>query len=156
MTPLITIEKQFIDYPFAHRQPNHAGHCSLIHGHNWSFALCLTAREMDECGFVLDFGRMGFIKDWLANHFDHTLVLNETDPMLSNAADRAVLERFSEVVTVPDCSCEGLAQYVAEKLNTLILEMTFGRVWVCWVEVKEDSKNSATCVLAEEEGGAHV
>ena len=81
-TPAITCSKTYTDLPFAHRQPSHQGHCALIHGHNWSFEFEFAADKLDECGFVIDFGKLKWLKDWINERFDHTLVLNESDPML--------------------------------------------------------------------------
>ena len=53
---MITCTKRYDNLPFAHRQPNHEGHCSLIHGHNWSFEFEFKASKLDGNGFVIDFG----------------------------------------------------------------------------------------------------
>lgn len=76
---MITCSKEYRDIPFGHRQPNHDGHCALIHGHNWGVKFSFAAKTLDRSGFVVDFGKLKGIKDML-NEFDHALVLNETDP----------------------------------------------------------------------------
>lgn len=143
------ITKNLGEYPFAHRQHNHNGHCALIHGHNWGFIVELGADELDENGFVYDFGKFKQFKDFLTEHFDHTLVLSETDPLLvaqggSKASETFLqtIRRFSKVIVVPSCSCEGIAKFVFDHLFA-----EFGyvdRVFVLSVTVTEDSKNSAT------------
>lgn len=77
------VTKVFKGYPFAHRQHTHDGHCRLIHGHNWDFEIALEADQLDENGFVYDFGKFGWLKEWLENMFDHTLLLNKDDPQLN-------------------------------------------------------------------------
>ena len=160
-----TCTKLFSDYPFAHRQPKHAGHCAQIHGHNWSFEVTFSATELDECGFVVDFGGLAWAKKFLTENFDHTTVLNEDDPAralleganvmmrealtekpqhrLSTDAPRRAAPMFN-FVFIPDCSCEGIARLVLEVLNAGVLHRTDGRVTVSRVRVFEDSKNSAT------------
>ena len=144
---MITIQKEFPNYPFAHRQPSHKGHCKLIHGHNWDFEICLAANELDENGFVYDFGGLKWFRAWLENNFDHTFVLNEDDPWVGTAT-MDLIKETSKVIFVPSCSCEGIAEYVYNKLSDMISKQTEGRVWVEWVTVKEDLKNSATCTAS--------
>jgi hypothetical protein len=38
---------------------------------------------------------------------------------------------------------EGTAQYVFEKVDAMIAQLTAGRSWVKFVEVRENEKNSA-------------
>ena len=145
---MITCTKHYADFPFAHRQPSHDGHCALIHGHNWGFEFEFQAARLDECGFVIDFGKLKWLKEWLAERFDHTLVLNHSDPMLRymrQALDAQPGDRgepvLAKIVAVPDCSCEGLAVFLMERVNGLLSEQTDGRVSLARVRVIEDSKN---------------
>lgn len=149
----LTCSKRYSDLPFAHRQPNHDGHCALIHGHNWSFEFEFSALQLDECGFVIDFGKLKWLKEWINERFDHTLVLNESDPQLRylrSALDSQPGDRegapLAKIVTVPDCSCEGLAVWLAEEVNKVVQEHTQGRVFVHRVIVIEDEKNHATVI----------
>lgn len=150
----ITCSKQYSDFPFAHRQPNHDGHCALLHGHNWSFEFEFGCTRLDSCGFVIDFGKLTWLKDWLKEKFDHTLVLNKDDPWLefmqfhlTDVTDPNRPENgctwLAKIVKVPDCSCEGLAAWVLAEASKLVFKMTDGRVFLLRVTVREDSKNSA-------------
>ena len=160
MKKQVTCTKRYDDFPAAHRQPNHDGHCALIHGHNWSFEFEFVASALDECGFVVDFGKLKWLKDELSVMFDHTLLLNETDP--KRGVIEAALASFGihNVVVVPDCSCEGLAQLLIERITRRLAGVWFGgrAVAVKRVTVFEDGKNSATVDtvrdLAAETGGA--
>ena len=140
-----TCTKVFADIPFAHRAPNHDGHCKLVHGHNWQLAITFYApeQETDKNGFVLDFGKMGFIKDLLNAKFDHALVLNVDDPLLDHFDRFLTAQGLQNITVVPDCSCEGLAQYFYDEINKLLHINTAGRVRVLRVSLQEDSKNSA-------------
>ncbi len=147
---MTTCTKRYTDIPFAHRQPDHAGHCRFIHGHNWSFEFEFVCREKDECGFVVDFGNLQPLKDWLAR-LDHALVLNASDPLVKTLALQEVLAFTMgdgggqlNLLTVPDCSCEGLAEWALVEADRIVGAMTQGRVAVRRCTVFEDSKNSAT------------
>ena len=139
---MITCTKKYTDFPFAHRQPNHKGHCRLIHGHNWSFEFEFGATELDGNGFVIDFGGLKPVKDLLTELFDHTLVLNADDPHIDNFEEN--LAFFAKIITVPNCGAEGLAEYLQELVDNTVSKITEGRVRVMRCTVYEDSKNSAT------------
>lgn len=152
--PKLTCSKLYTDFPFAHRQPNHDGHCALIHGHNWSFEFTFACDTLEPgTGFVVDFGKLKWLKEWLSYTFDHTLVLNDQDPALDhlrlalrNAMGRP--HQLAKIIAVPDCSCEGLAIYLLHQVNRLLPGPDAGRgLRVVRVTVFEDSKNSATAEL---------
>lgn len=156
-----TCSKKISGLPFAHRQHNHKGHCSLIHGHNWAFEFVFACRELDACGFVVDFGDLKWLKTWLEDHFDHTLVLNLDDPMMpyirdtlttSAAGQMGLLPMggagLAEIILVPNCGAEGLAVFVFEEIDRLLLARYDGRVFLDAVVVYEDEKNSATYYAA--------
>lgn len=159
---MITCIKRFADIPFAHRQHNHPGHCRFIHGHNWAFTFEFTARELNACGFVIDFGgdTMKGVKNWINATFDHKLVLNEADPFRRQITDAlthvlvpAVTEPvdegcprydFADIVVLPDGSAEGLAKWLFRAVSERVYQATHGRVQLVRVTVEEDERNSAT------------
>jgi len=142
---MLTITKSYRDLPAAHRQPNHDGHCRLVHGHNWGFDITIACDILDENGFVLDVGKMKCVKARLEELFDHTLLINYDDPMVEHfkSMDR---QGLYNLVLVPNCGMEGLAQFVQQDVQKL-LEDTFGTergLQVTEVVCLEDSKNIAT------------
>lgn len=141
---MLTCKKTYSEIPFAHRQHHHDGHCALIHGHNWSFTFTFGCEETDANGFVVDFGKLAFIRRWFEEHLDHACVFNRDDPL------RETLVKAEptawKVYVVERCSCEGLAQHVLSEVDRLVHESTSGRVFIVSVEVIEDSRNSATVV----------
>ena len=140
---MLTITKKFTDIPFGHRQAKHDGHCRWGHGHDWAFELTFTAEKLDENGFVIDFGKMGFLKDYFLGTYDHSFLISKDDPARETfeQMDAADLIRLR---VVEDCSCEGLAVKLFSECNRLTNSATQGRVMVTKVTVYEDSKNSAT------------
>ncbi len=142
---MFTCSKKYLELPFAHRQPFHKGHCSTIHGHNWTFEFEFAAKERDECGFVVDFGKLKWLKLWLDRKFDHTLVLNDNDPMLGHIRDS--LGDMATITLVPNCSSEGIAEYLMREVGKRLLEYTDNRVSLIKVKVIEDSRNSATLTI---------
>lgn len=144
---MITCTKRYDNFPFAHRQPNHAGHCSRIHGHNWSFEFEFACDIVDHNGFVVDFGGLKGLHADLERMFDHTLVLNVNDPL---ARDQT-LRQFAVVNVVPNCGAEGLADFLFKGVNARLSCLfpdgagrTARGLRVVRVTVFEDNRNSAT------------
>tara|TARA_R110000868_G_scaffold93644_1_gene259113 strand:- start:3414 stop:3848 length:435 start_codon:yes stop_codon:yes gene_type:complete len=140
---LLTCSKCISDIPFAHRQPKHEGHCALIHGHNWSFTFTFQAAALDECGFVVDFGKLKWLRKFLEDTFDHALVLSRTDPQLGALAFLDT-QKIARIVLVDDGSCEGLLTEFYPLLNAVVQKQTEGRVWISELTLHEDAKNFAT------------
>ncbi len=138
---MLTCQKIYSDIPFAHRQHKHQGHCRYIHGHNWKISITFGCHKVDDNGFVVDFGRLEYIKSWIDKNLDHAVVFCEDDPLKDKLKeiDPSALKLF----VVPNCSCEGIAEYLTTVFNEQVDLNTNGRVFVLSVEVFEDSKNSA-------------
>lgn len=45
--------------------------CSRLHGHNYTVKVVVGSDELDATGFVLDYGELGFVKQYLDDNFDH-------------------------------------------------------------------------------------
>lgn len=146
MPKIITCTKRFPSVPFGHRQPDHEGHCRMIHGHNWTIEVEFIAKNLDKHGFVIDFGSLKTLKAKI-DEFDHALVLNETDPALDHLVACLDTENLAMIRTVPDCSAEGLAKYFFDIFEYIINAHTMGRASVKRVTVFEDEKNSATVAV---------
>lgn len=142
---MFSVTKVFTDIPIGHRQHNHTGHCKYIHGHNWGISVTIASRDLDENGFVFDFGNFKDFRAYLNEVFDHSVLINESDPEMSRWVELNDLG-LMKVTVVPLASCEGLAAHFFQYLSTYVRERTpsnrFARVTE--VTVTEDSKNSAT------------
>ena len=62
--------------------------CGRVHGHNAVIEIELQGEELDEHGFVLDYGELKPWKDWLDELFDHQHLNNRVDfqPTAENLA----------------------------------------------------------------------
>ncbi len=138
---MLTCKKSYRDIPFAHRQHRHAGHCSLIHGHNWTITLTFGCNKIDENGFVIDFGQLKYIKNWIDENLDHACVFNKDDPELNHLLGNA--KNLFKSYLVENCSSEGLAQHLYPIFDTMVRQKTEERAYVIEIEIEEDSKNSA-------------
>ncbi len=138
----VTCRKIYTDIPWAHRQHRHDGHCAQIHGHNWSIAVTFGCTALDANGFVVDFGRLKYLRAWIDEHLDHACVFNADDPLREALAAVGGPEVW-KVYVVESCSCEGMARHLFAVFDPLVRTHTEGRAFVKAVEVIEDSRNSA-------------
>ena len=139
---MLTCSKIYRDIPLGHRQPKHPGHCSRIHGHNWAIKITFEADEVDENGFVVDFGELHYISDWIDEHLDHACAFSASDPHRSKIEELAKL-KLVQPLFIEDASCEGLAKHLFETFDPMVRENTGGRAHLVSVELHEDSHNSA-------------
>ncbi len=134
---MLTCQKTFKDIPWAHRLHRHDGLCSFVHGHNWDITLTFGCTEPEANGFVIDFGKLGFIEAWIDEHLNHACVFNADDP-LKDALIAAAPQAWKPYV-VPSCSSEGMAEHLCKTLDPLVREHTKGRVFIVSVEITEET-----------------
>ncbi len=75
--------KLFQDFPCTHRAWRYRGNCKYVHGYCRSFKFIFTCEEPDRNGWVMDFGGLKQIKEFLMYWFDHTFLVAKDDPFLS-------------------------------------------------------------------------
>lgn len=142
---MITAKKRYDDIPAGHRAPFHDGHCQFVHGHNYSFEFVFGCATPDSNGFVVDFGKLGCIKEFLVENFDHRLLISGDDPELA-VFEELNLKQLCDLRVVCNSSAEGLAEMCFNYVSELILTSFGNRAWLVSVTVHEDSRNSATFV----------
>ena len=90
----------------------------------------------------MDFGALKPVKAWLDAHFDHTLLLDNDDPLLPEFK-RLEEQGACKLVTFSDVGMEGTAEFVFNWLDAWVKDATNNRVWLISIEVRENDKNSA-------------
>jgi len=76
-----TIARRFSFAAAHHLNGLPAGHkCARLHGHTYTVEVLLTASELDDAGFVADFGDLDVLKGYLDAELDHR-DLNEALPV---------------------------------------------------------------------------
>ena len=103
---MFTCSKTYRDIPLGHRQPFHGGHCSFIHGHNWSIKLSFAAEKPDNNGFIVDFGKLRYIKEWIDDNLDHACAFSAKDPHRNKIEELAELGLIKPLF-IDNASCEG-------------------------------------------------
>lgn len=115
-----------ISFCYGHRLKDYDGVCQHLHGHNGRAILTMASDQLDEQGMVHDFrDAKDKVKGWVDEHFDHTMVLQESDPVLP------VLQEAGEKVTVIDCppTAENIARLIFEQAERTGLPVTEVALW---------------------------
>jgi 6-pyruvoyltetrahydropterin/6-carboxytetrahydropterin synthase len=77
---MFTVSRE-IDFCYGHRLMNYPGKCRHLHGHNGHAIVSFSAPMLDDRGMVLDFSEIKqAINQWIDDHLDHRMILQETDP----------------------------------------------------------------------------
>lgn len=125
-------------------------HCQYIHGYRLTADITFETNELDDKGWVADFGGLKALKKDLENTFDHKLVVAANDPhidLLKMLDETGV----AQVVVLQDgVGCERFAAYVLDKADSFIDKATEGRVRVKSVQINEHEKNFATAHRVED------
>ena len=142
---MLTCSKTYRDIPLSHRQPKHTGRCSRLHGHSWIITLTFGADQPDEHGFIVDFGELHYIADWIDENLDHATVISADDPRMDElkALDESSLLKIH---LVENASCEGIAKHLFQVFSPMVSDATNGRAHLFSLELHEDSRNSARYV----------
>ncbi len=134
--------KRFTGFPCTHRQWRAKSHCRFVHGYSREFYFEFEADSLTDEGWVVDFGGLKKVKEFLDYTFDHTFLVAQDDPELEHF--RSLDQKGVIMLRVlPNPGMEGTALYVYEEA-TKILESLYGkRARIIKVEVRENEKNSA-------------
>jgi len=100
-----------------------------------------AARELDACGFVVDFSSLRPLEQQLREQFDHTFLVNADDPLMDQW--RALHDQGAlDLRVMENVGMEATAQLVWTWANALLQERDGGRS-CCWkVEARENRANA--------------
>lgn len=132
----------------AFRQWRADSHCNLIHGYALQFEFTFGGEELDDRNWIVDFGGLKPLKEWLKYMFDHTYLLGSDDPEFETfqmLADKNLID----LRVVGAVGCERFAEMAFDEAERIVSELTDGRCWVQKTTVREHEHNSATVELAD-------
>lgn len=125
------------------RQWRAKSHCRFLHGYALSFRFEFEAEQLDENGWVIDFGSLKALKALLEETFDHQTLVAQDDPHLNWYQEGARLG-ILQFRMVRAMGVEAFAHMAWEMADDLIYEQGHGdRVRVASVECREHPGNSA-------------
>lgn len=138
------------------RQWRAQSHCRFLHGYPLSFTLVFQAAHLNEQNWVIDFGGLKTIREWLKDTFDHKLVLASDDPQLHRLMDlgrdweKDGLEKVADVLVLPAVGCEAFAFEVFKYVKQWLVDNNHSpRVQLVSVECREHGGNSAIYKMME-------
>lgn len=124
-------------------------HCSQLHGYSIGVKFVFTCDELDDKGWVFDFGAFKPIKAFLEETFDHTVLVARDDPELQTYM---AMNKICKVVVLEHVGCEAFAKYIYDNTTALIksiqsVDPTINpTAYLRSVEVYEHGANSAVYV----------
>lgn len=108
-----TVGKQF-DFPAAHRNTSHEGHCSRIHGHTWILeVICrggVQSAEGPTKGMVVDFATIKEVYETAVEPYVEHQFLNES-------------------IELPEYTTEHLAKWVFDRMKPHLSSLYAIKVW---------------------------
>mgnify|MGYP006078791241 FL=1 len=123
----------------AFRQWKADSHCKLIHGYALGFEITFEATELDERNWVIDFGDLGILKQYLKETFDHTCIVAIDDPSMLSFVKMGQ-QNLINLKVMDNVGCEAFAENVFDFCYEKFSSM---RVDIKSVRVFEHGSNSA-------------
>jgi 6-pyruvoyltetrahydropterin/6-carboxytetrahydropterin synthase len=127
----------------AFRQWRAESHCKFIHGYRLTAKFWFFCNELDDKGWVVDFGALDNLKSELQKMFDHTTCIALDDPYLKEFENLAKLGIVDLRVFPYGVGIEKFTREAFNIANKNVKAMTNDRCWVTRVEMWEHEKNSA-------------
>ncbi len=127
------------------------GECASVHGYDRSVEFTF-AGDIDEHGWIVPFGELKPIKDFLEYYFDHVTVLPADDPRIGQITDELTAPGgiLGTLRILPSgVSMEMSSVFIWEHVNHYIYKVTNGRCYVERVRVYEHDRNDAMCEVDE-------
>lgn len=127
------------------RQPLAESHCHFLHGYALAFSFEFCARDLDKNGWVVDFGGLKPLKQFLVDTFDHKTMIAEGDAegiaFLTDPRGKALVD----YVILPRVGMEAFANLGWHQARRLLINTGLSpRVRLTKVTVAEHEGNSAS------------
>jgi 6-pyruvoyltetrahydropterin/6-carboxytetrahydropterin synthase len=126
------------------RQHKAQSHCKYLHGYALEIKFTFSTTDLDENGWVVDFGGLKDLKAWLELMFDHKCLVAHDDPSISTfrALHNVGLVQLREV---PGTGCEKFAEMIYAHTEAWLKRVDLSpRCSLVSVEVREHGANSAS------------
>lgn len=122
-------------------------HCRFLHGYALSFKLTFASETLNDKNWVIDFGGLKQVKQFLVDHFDHKLAIAEDDPAKDEIAALAGIDAADPLI-LPAVGCEAFARFVYDWVDAWLgdnhpLDCDIRGLRLVEVEVREHGGNSA-------------
>ena len=126
----------------AFRQWRAESHCNKIHGYALSFKFTFQSETLNLQNWVIDFGGLHLIKNWLIKHFDHKTLVAQDDPFIETF-EKMHLHNLISLVEMENVGCEAFAKEAFIAAQEILKNNHRFEVKLVAVEVREHGANSA-------------
>ena len=142
---MFTSSKRFGPITTGHRQWKHDGHCSFIHGYGRIVEMTFASDSLDRRGWVMDFGNLKEVKNWIENEWDHRVLIAHDDPLLEDFQQLDACGGININVMTSDYGpgIEESCKYIYDGSKGIIKRLTDGKVWIQKVKIYEHENNWA-------------
>jgi 6-pyruvoyltetrahydropterin/6-carboxytetrahydropterin synthase len=125
------------------RQHRAKSHCSKLHGYALQIELEFESARKDENNWVVDFGGLKAIKEWLVWQFDHTTLVALDDPYRP-IFETLAMQGIIDIRNVEKVGCEAFSELVYKYVDKWLGDKDYKpRVKLTKVTVREHSGNAA-------------
>lgn len=128
--------------------------CARLHGYG-RYVQLTFAGDLDEMGWVFDFGMTKNIKKFLEDNWDHRTLIASDDPeleFLQTIHDKGLISmNIMDVSKGWTPAIEGSCKFVFDHVQPVIHHETNGRVHIAKVEIWEHENNSAVFIPTEKD-----
>lgn len=136
------------------RQHRADSHCRFLHGYALAVHFEFEADELDHNHWVIDFGGLKSMKEWLVNNFDHHLIIASDDPRVEELSCLEDLG-LAQIIVLDNVGCEAFAEHIGQYAERWLEGNGHTpRVRLSSVTVREHGANSASW-CPEREGGQY-
>lgn len=141
----LRVTKRLGEFPCCHRQWKAASHCSYWHGYDRWVELEWEG-ERNDIGWVVDYGNLKEVRALLESQFDHTTLIDPSDPHLATFQD---LHRDGAIsLRVMDPTMEGMTLWVRARVEDWTVD-NYPNAHLIRVTCWENDKNAATWARQE-------
>jgi 6-pyruvoyltetrahydropterin/6-carboxytetrahydropterin synthase len=113
-------------------------HCQFLHGYALAFELTFESDTLNEQDWVIDFGGLKWVKEWLQKTFDHHTIIAEDDPEIHLFWEMEDKGRI-DITILPGVGCERFAEHIYDYVGRNLTQSTR----LVSVKVQEHPGNSA-------------
>lgn len=138
------MRKHFDSLPCCHRSWTNEGRPFFLHGYERTFEIEFACAQTESgTGLVLDPDALEEVRAALQKQFDHTTLIAADDPerdLFELLADRGVID----LRIMDTTGMEGSAAWVFDTVESIVVRITQGRVWVSQIKARESQSNGVT------------
>lgn len=133
---MFTVSRDLKSFSAAHRlNKGYQGKCRHLHGHTYRVRVVLSAQQLDQYDFVIDFGDIKRLFDvWVQQHWDHSTLVSELDQSL---LDFLIKEQQSHFV-IPgqrNTTSEALAEFLFKQFTDILSASEYAATSIRLLEV---------------------